>query len=71
MTDLSKIPAAELVDDYYASKLDKKACEKLAVAASKERREYMASRAEKNGQIMETIRQELERRGEEHLLGGK
>ena len=54
MANLSKIPLDELVDDYYASLMDAKACERLG----------LEDRAETNRKIMEDTEQELERRGE-------
>ena len=54
MTDITKIPTDEMVDDYYASLMDAKTCERLG----------LEDRAETNRKIMEVIEQELERRGE-------
>jgi len=54
MVDITKIPTGEMVEDYYASAMDAKVCEKLG----------RIERAEKNRQIMEIIKEELERRGE-------
>ena len=54
MTDITKIPLGELVEDYYASLMDAKTCERLG----------LEDRAETNRKIMEVIEQELERRGE-------
>jgi hypothetical protein len=70
MTDLSKIPTEELVTDYYRSKLDERACRKLAVSASSEKREYMTERAETNRRILVIIKRELERRGEGNRVKG-
>jgi len=54
MADLSTIPIDEMVDDYYASLMDAKTCERLG----------LTERAAKNRQIMEVIERELDRREE-------
>lgn len=54
MSDIADIPTDEMVEDYYASKMDADTCERIGIL----------ERAEVNRKIMAKIRTELERRGE-------
>ena len=59
MADVTSIPVSELVDDYYKSLMEAKACEKLG----------LEERARGNRHIVATIEEELKRRGESHRIG--
>ena len=60
MTSQLTIPTDEMVEDYYASLMDAKTCERLGVT----------ERAETNRKIVAIIEEELRRRGELHRIKG-
>jgi hypothetical protein len=60
MSYLATIPYKELVEDYYASKMDKEAMERLAGIT---RDPTLQERIEGNARIMEVIDAEFDRRG--------
>ena len=62
MTDITTIPTNELVDDYYASQMDKMTCERVAP-------ERFKDRIRGNADIMRVITRELGRRGELDRIG--
>lgn len=58
---IDEIPINELVDDYYASLMDKMTCERLDAV-------HFEERIAGNTKIMAVIRAELERRGKLDLI---
>jgi len=85
MVDISQFTTEEMVDDYYASKMDLETCERLYHPArivfdaalkdgiGLEHASVTTDRLEEriagNKKIMEIIEQELERRGELNRIG--
>jgi hypothetical protein len=80
MADITTIPTEEMINDYYASLLDRDTCQRLLVPArialaeaiqdgvalghAKKTTVQLQERVDGNQHIMDTIRVELERRGE-------
>lgn len=64
MTDIATIPTAELIDDYYASKMDAETLIRLIPGMPDDKVTHLQYRIEENGRIMEIIKAELERRGQ-------